>query len=60
VKEAAIQQPLLSNGFANKRVRTATVGNSNREKCFLYGPCRDFICRTVSESQLVESRQLKQ
>jgi hypothetical protein len=29
-KEAAIQQPLTTNGFANKHVCTMTIGNSNR------------------------------
>jgi hypothetical protein len=28
------QQPLLSNGFTNKHIRTATVENSKREKVF--------------------------
>jgi hypothetical protein len=34
VKEAAIQQMLLSNGFANKHVGMATIGNSNRRPVF--------------------------
>jgi hypothetical protein len=34
MKEAAIQQPLLSNGFANKHVCTAPIGNSNRGTVF--------------------------
>jgi hypothetical protein len=38
-----IRQPLLSNGFTNKR--------SNEELCFLCSPCRDVINRTVSEVQ---------
>jgi hypothetical protein len=35
VKEAAIQQPLLSNGFTNKHVCKATISNSNRGTVFL-------------------------
>jgi hypothetical protein len=33
-KEAASQQPLLSNGYANKHSRTATIENSNRVTVF--------------------------
>jgi hypothetical protein len=33
-EEAAIQQPLLSNDFANKHVCTATIGNSHRGVMF--------------------------
>jgi hypothetical protein len=44
VKEAAIQHPLPSNGFANKHVCTA-----KDECCSLCGPCQDVISRTVSE-----------
>jgi hypothetical protein len=50
--KANIQQPFLSTGFANKHVCTATVGNSNEERCFLCGPCPDVISR-----QLVDSRR---
>jgi hypothetical protein len=37
--------------FAWKQLETAT-----EEQCFLCGPCRDVINRTVSESELVELR----
>jgi hypothetical protein len=33
-KEAAIQQPLTSNSFANKNVCMATTGNSNGGMAF--------------------------
>jgi hypothetical protein len=33
-KEAAIQQPLLSSGFANKHVYTAIIGNRKRNGVF--------------------------
>jgi hypothetical protein len=33
-KEAAVQQPLLSNGVANKRLSTKTIGYSNRGMVF--------------------------
>jgi hypothetical protein len=60
VKEAALQQPLLSNGFANKRVSRKQLETATEERCFLCGPCRDVISRTISDSQLVESRQMEQ
>jgi hypothetical protein len=36
-RKANILQPLLSNGFANKRVSIATIGYSNREKVVSVG-----------------------
>jgi hypothetical protein len=51
-KEAAIQRPLLSNGFENKHVWMDTIEKRKKEWRFLCGPCRDFIIRTVSEGQL--------
>jgi hypothetical protein len=51
-KEAPIQQPLLSNGFAKKimfaRQELETVTEEWR---FLCGPCLDVISRAVSDSQ---------
>jgi hypothetical protein len=41
--------------FTRQQLETAT-----EELCFLCCPCRDVISRTISESRLVESRQLEQ
>jgi hypothetical protein len=55
VKYAIRQQPLLSNGSANKHVSTATIAVTE-ERCFLRGPCRNVkqgklavvVCQLVS------------
>jgi hypothetical protein len=56
-KEAAIQQPLLTNSFTNKLVCMATTGTTTEEWCVLCGLCRDVISRTVSGCQSVENRE---
>jgi NAD-dependent dihydropyrimidine dehydrogenase PreA subunit len=51
-REANIQEPLMSNGFANKHVHTETIIYNN-DKCFLCGPCRDVTRGTSLELQFV-------
>jgi hypothetical protein len=48
-----VQQPLLSNGFANRYVPTSIVELQQRRTCFLCGPWRDVIRGTIWELQLV-------
>jgi hypothetical protein len=48
--------PLLSNGFANNHVPTATIGHNNGKRWFIHGPRWDIISRTSLETvKLVES-----
>jgi hypothetical protein len=42
-----IQQPLLSNAFLTSMFEWQQLDTAAEELCFLCGPCRDVISRTI-------------